>query len=189
MFVCPIENITVVLSRFVSGSVVTQTLFPDQPFGRPPLLRRATIWSILGRVLLRQRLEDGVGLFSNRHKAELKLGSGLHHTYDTNIIPMQHIIHMCHWSSLITNHDHDKYDKYYHCAGLGCVLALQRCRFLSSPGTTDRHHHASCHPRCRDRRHRHQQNITFVIRLRTMSMSTKVPDRPTPSLVIIIVVV
>ena len=129
-----------------------------------------------------------MGLFSNRHKAELKLGSGLHHTYETNIIPMQHIIHMCHWSSLIINHDHDK---YYHCVGLGCVLALQRCQFLSSPGTTDRHRHRHprCHHRRRHRRHRHQQNITFVIRLRTMSMSTKVPDRPTPSLVIIIVVV
>ena len=119
-----------------------------------------------------------MGLFSNRHKAELKLGSGLHHTYDINIIPMQHIICVIGHP----NHDHDKHDKYYHCAGLGCVLALQRCQFLSSPGTTDRHRHH----RRRDRR---QQNITFVIRLRTMSMSTKVPDRPTPSLVIIIVVV
>ena len=121
-----------------------------------------------------------MGLFSNRHKAELKLGSGLHHTYDINIIPMQHIICVIGHP----NHDHDKHDKYYHCAGLGCVLALQRCQFLSSPGTTDRHRHRHprCHHRRRHRRHRHQQNITFVIRLRTMSMSTKVPDRPTPSL-------
>ena len=72
-------------------------------------------------------------------------------------------------------HDYCDYHKFYRCAGLGCVLALQRCQFPSIPVENNYYNYY----------HYYYQiimiivmmkiknnNYTFVIRLRTMSMST-----------------
>ena len=43
----------------------------------------------------------------------------------------QWYFHDCHFYR--NYHDYCDYHKFYRCAGLGCVLALQRCQFPSIP--------------------------------------------------------
>ena len=111
LFVCPIENITVVVSlstvnilATVSTKLMRSCLDINQ-LGAPYFKENSQPVDLklhLGRlglglvlhghlvlhglllpgqvVLLRQRLEDCVGLFRHCHQTELKLGPGLHHS-------------------------------------------------------------------------------------------------------------